>query len=90
MRTITPRTLKVLQVRANQMCMHISFFVSKTVREIRAFLSITKTQLKRVNHKLSRWTIDAPTTGHFREAFSGPEKNSIQHGLVEKNANFVL
>ena len=37
MRMITPRTLKMLQVRANRMCMHISFFVLKTVREISAF-----------------------------------------------------
>ena len=49
MRTITPRTLKTLQVLPNGVCTRISFFVSKTVREIRAFfLSATKIQLKRV------------------------------------------
>ena len=48
------------------------------------FLSTTKIQLKRVNHKLSRRTIDAPWTGRVHEASSGPQKNLIQHGLVEK------
>ena len=38
-----------------------SIFVSKTIGEIRAFfLPLTKIQLKRVNHKLSRRTVDAP------------------------------
>ena len=37
MRTTTPRTLKTLQVLPNRMCTRISFFASKTVREIRAF-----------------------------------------------------
>ena len=37
MRTVTPRTLKTLQVLLNGVCTRISFFVSKTVREIRAF-----------------------------------------------------
>ena len=47
MRTITPRTLKTLQVLPNGVCTRISFFVSKTVREIRAFfLCTTKIQLK--------------------------------------------
>ena len=73
MRTITPRTLKTLQVFPNGVCTRISFFVTKTVREIRAFfLSTTKIQLKRVNHKLSRRTIDAPWTGRVPEASSGP------------------
>ena len=36
------------------------------------FLSMTKIQLKRVNHKLSRRTIDAPWTGLVREVSSGP------------------
>ena len=36
------------------------------------FLSMSKIQLKRVNHKLSRRTIDAPWTGRVREASSGP------------------
>ena len=53
MGTITLRTLKMLQVRANQMCTRISLFVSKTVREIRPFLSIhAQNTVKRVNHKL--------------------------------------
>ena len=80
----------MLQVHANQMCTRISFFVLKTVREISAFLlSMTKIQLKRVNHKLRRRKIDAPSTGRFCEASSGPEKTLVQHGLVEKKANFV-
>ena len=51
----------MLHVLVNRMCTRISFFVLKTVREIRPFfLSMTKVQLKRVNTmKLSRWTIDA-------------------------------
>ena len=81
MRTITPLTLKMLQVRANRECTRISFFVSKTVREIKAFcLPMTKLQLKRVNHKLSRRTVDAPSTGRAREASNGPEKSLVQHG----------
>ena len=36
------------------------------------FLSTTKIQLKRVNHKLSRRTIRAPWSGRVREASSGP------------------
>ena len=61
----------MLQVRANRVCTRTSFFVSKTVREIKAyFLPMTKVQLKRINHKLSRRTVDAPC---FREASSGPE-----------------
>ena len=90
MRTITPVTLKMLQVRANRVCTHISFFVLKTVREIRAFfLPMTTIQLKRVNHKLGQRSVDAPSTGRFREASSGPEKSFVQHGLVEKKANLV-
>ena len=54
------------------------------------FLSITKIQLKRVNRKLSRRTVDAPSTGRVREASSGPEKSLVPHDLVEKKmANFV-
>ena len=45
---------------------------------------MTKIQLKRVNHKLSRRTVDAPSTGRFCEASSGPEKSLVPHGLVEK------
>ena len=48
------------------------------------FLSMAKIQLKRVNHKLSRRTTDAPSTGRFREANSGPEKSLVQDGSVEK------
>ena len=64
MRAITPSTLKMLHVRANRMCTRIAFFVSKTVREMRAFfLSMTKIHLKRImiNHKLSRRTIESLT-----------------------------
>ena len=91
MRTITPLTLKMLQVRANRVCTRILYFVSKTVREIRAFfLPMTKIQLKRVNHKLGQRSVDTPSTGRFREASSGPEKSFVQHGLDEnKKANFV-
>ena len=72
---VTPRTLQTLQVLPNQLCTRISFFFSKTVWEIRDyFLATTKIQLKRVNHKLSRRTIDAPWTGRVREASSGPQK----------------
>ena len=45
---------------------------------------MTKKQLKRVNRKLSRLTVDAPSTGRFREASNGPEKSLVPHGLVEK------
>ena len=78
MRTITPLTLKMLQVHANRVCTRISFFVSKTVGGIIAyFLPMTKIQLKRVNHKLSRQMVDAPLTGRFREASNGPEKSKF-------------
>ena len=61
MHTITPWTLKMLQVRANRVCTRISFFVSKAVREIRAFfLSMTKIQLKRVN-ELCLKAVSMPT-----------------------------
>ena len=74
MRTITPLTLKTLQVHTNRVCTRTSFFVSKTVREIRAYFPpTTKIQLKLVNHELSRRTVDAPSTGRFPEASSGPE-----------------
>ena len=92
MRTITLLTLKMLQVRSNRVCTRTSFFVSKTtVREIRAyFLPMTKIQLKRVNHKLSRRTVDAPSTGRFREASSGPEKLKFGSAwLSQKKANFL-
>ena len=44
-------------------------FISKTVRGNQSdfFLPMTKIQVKRVSHKLSRRTIDAPSTGCFRE-----------------------
>ena len=85
MHAITPWTLKMLQVSTNRMCARISFFVSKTVRKIRAFfLSMTKIQLKRDNHKLSQRAIDAPSTGRDHEASRGPEKSLVQHGLVKK------
>ena len=55
------------------------------------FLSMTKIQLKRVNRKLSRRTVDAPSTGHFREAFRRPwEKfGSARLSWKTKKANFV-
>ena len=94
MRTTTPWTLKTLQVLPNAVCTRISFFVSKTVREIRAFfLSTTKIQLKRVNHKLSRRTIDAPCTGRVREASSGPYRvgsaNFSQRKIGHAHDNFA-
>ena len=76
---------EMLQVRANRVCTRISFCVSKTVREIMAFfLPMTKIQLKQVNHKLGQRSVDAPSTGRFLEASSGPEKSFVHHGLVEK------
>ena len=61
---------------AREQSVHAHFiFISKTVREIRAyFLPMNKIQLKRVHHKLSRRTVDVPSTGRFHEASSGPEK----------------
>ena len=54
------------------------------------FLPMTKIQLKRVNHKLSRRTVDAPSTGRAREVSNGLEKSLVQHSLVEKKkANSV-
>ena len=50
---------------------------------------MTKLQLKRVNRKLSRRTVDAPSTGRFREASSGHEKSLVLHGLVEKKKGKV-
>ena len=85
MRMITLLTLKMLQVRANRVCTRISFFVSKTVRETRSFFSDhDQNTAERVNHKLSQRTVDAPSTGHAREASNGLEKSLVQHGLVEK------
>ena len=93
MRTITPRILKTLQVLPNRMCTRIFIFRFENGPGNQSFfLSTTKIQLKRVNHNLSWWTIDAPWTGRVREASSGPWKNLIQHGFVEKKkrqANFV-
>ena len=54
----------------------------------RIFLPMTKIHLKRVNHKLSRRTVVAPSTGRAREASNGPEKSLVQHGLVEKKGKF--
>ena len=80
----------MLQVRTNPMCTRISFFVSKEVREITAFfLFMTNIQLKRVSHKLSRRTTDAPSIGSVHKTISGPEKSLVEHSLVEKKAIFV-
>ena len=46
--------------------------------------STPKIQLKLVNHKPSRRTIDAPSTWQLHKAYSGPEKSLVQHGLAEK------
>ena len=47
-------------------------------------------QLKRVNHKLRRQMVDAPSTGRFREASSGPEKLKFGSArLSRKKGNFV-
>ena len=48
------------------------------------FLSVTKIQLKRVYHKLSRRTIDALLIGCACEASISVTKSLVQHGLVEK------
>ena len=53
---------------------------------------MTPKQLKRVNRKLSRRTVDTQSTGRFREASSGPEKRLVPNGLYivgKKKANFV-
>ena len=86
MRTITPRTLKMLQVRTSRMCTRISFSFRKRSGKSKLFffLSMTKIQLKRVKHKLSRWTIYAPSTGRFREASSGPDKVWFSTALSKK------
>ena len=78
------QTLKMLQVCASRLCMCISFFVLKTVREGRAFVrSMPKKQLKRVNHKLSWRATDVPTTRRFRKTISGSEKSLFSTGLVD-------
>ena len=87
MSTIARLTLKILQVHTNRnrLCMSISFFFSKTVWERREFVwSMPKTQLKLVNHKLSRQRIDTPSTWRFREASNAPEKSLVQHNSIEK------
>ena len=81
MRTIALRPLKIMQVRTNRMWTCISFFGSKNGPGNKSFfLSMTKVQVKRVNHKLSRRTIDAQWTLRLSEASSGPEKSLVQHG----------
>ena len=52
---------------------------------------MNKIELKRVNHKLSRRAIDAPSAGRFCEAYSGAEKSLVEHGFVKKKkkANLV-
>ena len=81
----------MLQVCAIQLCKCISFFVSKTVREERAFVNPIHApkQLKRVNHKLNWWAIDAPLTWRFRKGSSGSEKSLFSTGQVEEKANFL-
>ena len=63
---------------------HFIFRFEKGLGNQSCFLSTTKMQLKRVNHKLSRRTIGAPWAGRVRQASSGPSKSLIQHGLVGK------
>ena len=73
--TITPRTLKSENVAgAPQLNVHAHFFFrfENGPGNQSFFLSMTKIQLKRVNHKLSQRMIDAPWTGRVREASSGP------------------
>ena len=54
------------------------------------FSTHAKIQLKRVSHKLSRRTVDVPSTGRFCEASSGPEKLKFGSArLSRKKANFV-
>ena len=70
MRTITPVTLNMLQVRANRVCtriFHFSFRKRSGKSEV-IFLPMSEIQLKRVNHKLGRRTNDVPSTGRFCEA----------------------
>ena len=58
----------------------------ETVREVDKafFLSMTKIEVKRVNHQFSRRTNDAPSTGRFYEASGGPEKSLVQQGFNSK------
>ena len=75
----------MLQVHANRMCTCIEFFISKMVREIRGyFLPLPKLQLKRVQHKLRRRMIHAPSTCRFHQASRDPEKSLVQHSFVVK------
>ena len=84
MRTITPLTLNILQMREPSVHAHFIFHFENGQGNQSFFLSMTKIQLKRVNHKFSRRTVDAPSAGRFREASSGPEKSLVPHRLVEK------
>ena len=61
---------------------HFLFLFRKRSGEIRAFfLPMTEIQLKQVNHKLGRRTIDVPPTGRFHQNSSGPEKSFVQRGF---------
>ena len=77
-------------VSRTSMC--FSFFVSKTVTEVKAFVrSIPPIQLKRVNNKLSWRTIDTPSTWRVRKTTSGLGKRFVQHGpsRKKKEASFL-
>ena len=94
MRTITPLTLKMLQAREPSVHAHFIFRFENDQGNQSFFLPITKIQLKRVNHKLSRRTVDAPSTGRFHEASSSPEKLKFGSARLsrkkkKKKANFA-
>ena len=65
---------KVAGVREPSVQAHFIFRFENNQGSQTYFLPMTKMQLKRVQHKLSQRTVDAPSTGRFREASSSPEK----------------
>ena len=75
MRTITTLTLKMLQVRANRVCTRISFFISKNGQGNQSLLSTHDQNTAETSQPQAQpMTVDAPSTGRFREASSGREK----------------
>ena len=85
MRTITPRTLKTLQVLPNGVCTRISLFVSKMVREIRAFFLSTTKNTAETSQQQAQPTDDwrAHEQGVSARPQAALRKSLIQHGLVE-------
>ena len=89
MRTITPLTLKMLQVRANRMCTRISFFVSKTGKLELFFCpwpkySWNESTTSSADGRLTRRRHDVSAS------LQRPEKSFVQHALVEKKRQTSL